>query len=84
MIMVGTSNPNAPLDLLGAPGCSSYTDQMISVLVPLADLRLQLAIPDSAQLIGLPLRAQAAAVAPALNSLGIVTSNGLRGTIGGV
>ena len=84
LIMVGTSNPNTPLGLLGAPGCTVYTDPMISAVVPLADPRWQLAIPDSAQLIGFPLRAQAAAVAPALNSLGIVTSNGLRGTVGGV
>jgi hypothetical protein len=84
LMLVGTSSLNLPLDPLGAPGCTAYVDMMSSVLVPITDPRLDLAIPDSAQLIGFPLSAQAAAVAPALNSFGIVTSNGLRGTVGGV
>jgi len=84
LILVGTNSLNLRLDPLGAPGCTAYVDMMDSVIVPIADPRLDLAIPDSVQLIGFPLSAQAAAIAPALNSFGIVTSNGLRGTIGGV
>jgi hypothetical protein len=84
LILVGTNSLNLPLDPLGAPGCTAYVDMVGSVIVPIADPRLDLAIPDSVQLIGFPLSAQAAAVAPTLNSFGIVTSNGLRGTVGGV
>ena len=82
--MVGTSNPNTPLDLLGAPGCTAYTNAIFSSVDSIANPRWQLPIPNSAQLIGYPLRAQAAAVSPAINSLGYVSSNGLRGTVGDV
>ena len=73
-----------PLGPLGAPGCTAFLDPLVSAAVPLANPVEQVPVPLSASLVGFTMLAQSAALAPAINSLGIVTSNGLRGVVGDV
>jgi hypothetical protein len=86
LALVGTSNPNLSLDFLGAPGCVLYNDIIISPSVPLPVVNpaFSLAIPLNPVFIGATFYAQGAALVPAINPLGIITSNGIRGVVGDV
>lgn len=69
---------------LGAPGCSVYNSAPASVvlLLPIGTPAFQFPIPNNPTFLSLDLFAQIALLAPGANSLGIVTSNGLQGTVG--
>ncbi|MEZ6037312.1 MAG: hypothetical protein R3F29_07515 [Planctomycetota bacterium] len=84
LMTIGATNPNVPLVIVGAPDCYAYTDLVISVLVPVANAVYPMTIPVSPSVIGVSLYAQSAALAPSLNALGIVSSNGMLGVVGDV
>lgn len=86
ILFFGDTQVGIPLDFIGAPGCSGYTNANLTSLTfpvafPAATGGISLPIPNSAGLIGLSLTCQSAAFT-LLNQLGLVTSNGLRFTIG--
>lgn len=86
---IGTTDfANSPVSLasLGAPGCFALHDASISAGVPMAvvstaaDFTWQ--IPYLPAAVGLQAYLQAWVVAPNVNALNVVTSNGLRVTFG--
>lgn len=87
VMMVGwrAAAPSLDLGAYGAPGCWVHIDPNPVVWTSLGTSRsLALAVPNAPWLLGVGLAAQAAAMVPAVNALGIVTSNGLVLAIGGV
>lgn len=78
------TNPGLPLAVLGAPGCSAYTNGNLGAFLVLATAGsgvYPLSVPNNTALIGASLACQATA-ATTLNSFGIATSNGLLATVG--
>ncbi|MBI5852802.1 MAG: hypothetical protein HZB39_17460, partial [Planctomycetes bacterium] len=77
-------DPGIDLTLLGMPGCRQYAlgIQGFGLAVPGPTSPLALAIPNDSGLVGLTLAAQSIAHAPHVNAFGLVTSNGLRLTLG--
>ena len=74
---------NLPLDVLGAPGCTSYTNGNFGAFVQLASngtSTMSLAVPNNPALVGFELTAQSTCAGS--NALGFLTSNGLRATAG--
>jgi hypothetical protein len=70
---------------LGAPDCRYYLDLASTMAFVLGNSQsLTLSLPSNSNLLGLPIYSQAAALVPAGNALGAVTSNALTLTIGGV
>ncbi|MCB9879337.1 MAG: hypothetical protein H6835_17215 [Planctomycetes bacterium] len=84
LMVLGTSNPDVPLVVVGAPGCYAYTDLIVIALVPPGSPLYSVSVPVSPSVVGASLYAQGAALAPALNALGIVSSNGMHGVVGDV
>ena len=73
-------NPGTSLAILGAPGCSAYTNaNLIALLAPAGSLSV--VVPNNAGLIGYALSCQATTGTGA-NTLGLVTSNGLQAVVG--
>jgi len=82
--LLGISNPNLPLGLLGMPGCTQYSDALATLLfLPMgaSSASLPFTIPN---VVGLPLMTQAVLYDPAAagNPLGATSSNGFAHTIG--
>jgi len=83
------SLPGIDLGIIGAPGCLAHVDitgavsSVISNLgVPGLSMTVQLPIPASTPLLGFQLFAQTVWLDPVANPFGILTSNGVRTTVG--
>ena len=79
----GDTALNIPLDLLGGPGCTSYTNANLGAFVQLAFNEtsiMSLAVPNNPALVGFQLTAQSTCASS--SALGFATSNGLRVTVG--
>jgi len=83
------SLPGIDLGIIGAPGCLAHVDvgpavgSVISNLgLPGLSMTSSLAIPASTPLLGFQLFAQAVWLDAAANPFGILTSNGVRSTVG--
>ena len=79
----GDTALNIPLDLLGGPGCTSYTNANLGAYVELATngtSGMSLAVPNNPALVGFQLTAQSTCASS--SALGFSTSNGLRATAG--
>lgn len=76
--------PGVDLAPLGAPGCFQYANFDVSLyFTPTAGSgSVALPVPAATALSGLPFFAQAAAIAPAINALGLLTSNGIAFKLG--
>lgn len=77
-------NPGVDLGFIGAPGCFAYTNADLAVVVELGappSVTNSLAIPNDPSLAGATLTVQATAASPA-NAWGVVTSNGVTGSLG--
>jgi hypothetical protein len=88
--IIGNHASNPPLDLtsLGAPGCLGYVEVFSGFAVPFfqvtggsSSVSLSLAIPNTVSLAGVTLYAQGAALS-AINSLGLIFSNGGQLVVG--
>ena len=78
------SDPGIPLALLGAPGCSAYTNGNLTAQLMLmfnGASATAIPIPNNVNLIGAELACQATG-ASTLNLLGLATSNGLYARVG--
>ncbi len=78
----GQHNPGLPI--AGAPGCLQFVDLAGSVTVFLPgspSSSFPWTVPNTSLLIGAELFHQSASIVPGINSLGLITSNGLRSTI---
>lgn len=77
-------DPGTDLAFLGMPGCRlSVNLDVTSVLVPVASqATASLPVPNNPALIGVQIGAQSAAFHAEANSFGVITSNGVRLTIG--
>lgn len=84
LAMVGTQNPNVPLDALGAPGCVLLQDLMavVPLSLPLGTPSYGISIPPSATLLGAALYVQGGALNGGINALGVIASNAIRGVLG--
>ena len=83
MFFFGDTAQNIPLDLLGGPGCTSYTNSNLGAFVQLATngtSATSLAVPNNPALFGFELTAQSTCASS--SALGFSTSNGLRATAG--
>ena len=85
----GLNVPGIDLGIIGAPGCAAHVDitqavgSVISNLgVPGLSMTFPFAIPGSTTLLGFQLFAQTVWLDAAANPLGILTSNGVRTTVG--
>jgi hypothetical protein len=80
----GALETSIPLDALGAIGCSAYVDSLLASLVA-ANLGgtslITVSVPPNPALTGFALRAQSACFT-ASNPFGLLTSNGVTGTLG--
>ncbi len=86
VVNLGLSAANLPLAAIGAPGCSGYVGNQLDGL-PFAGpggstITVPFAIPNNLDFLGLELFAQALAVAPGTNVLGLAASNGQKLTLG--
>ncbi len=81
-VSIGFSQINLPLAPLGAPGCFSLTNGNLTTLRLGASSSVALPIPNDANILGVSVYLQTAAIAPSTNALGVVTSNGLQLTLG--
>ncbi|MFK7740590.1 MAG: hypothetical protein AB8H80_09730 [Planctomycetota bacterium] len=86
LVSLGFINPSFPLDVLGAPGCFAYQNQVSlnTVTLPSPSPSYSLSIPNTASLIGGVVYAQGAVFASGINALNLVTSNGVLATLGDV
>ena len=83
MFFFGDTALNIPLDLLGGPGCTSYTNANLGAEVLAAingTSTMSLPVPNNPALVGFELTAQSTCASS--NALGFSTSNGLRATAG--
>jgi hypothetical protein len=83
----GLTDPNiADLGFLGAPGCGSRAslDVVNAWIVAGSTHAYSLAIPNNPALLAFQVYTQGAVLQPGVNTLlgGIITSNGIRGTLG--
>ncbi len=80
VMALGFQNPNTTLGA-AAPGCSIYSDALSIVFVglPFGNPAYSLALPSNPGISGLHLHAQAGALVPGVNALGVLTSNGIDG-----
>lgn len=83
VFVIGVASPSAPLDFLGAPGCSLYAtlDNLFFVTVPSSPMSLLVPVPPTPSFAGAALFSQAAALST-LNAFGIIASNGQSFTVG--
>ncbi|MGE3175171.1 MAG: hypothetical protein AB7O97_21265 [Planctomycetota bacterium] len=81
--IIGTSNPNLPLDGIGMTGCTQYAslDNTFFIFTAGTTMSLTLPVPYDVSFGGVQLFTQAAAFSPA-NPFGVIASNGLDHTIG--
>jgi hypothetical protein len=84
LLSLGQHVPPLPLDFLGAPGCFQHVpaDATVFLLAGAASAPYGLSIPNAVAYLGLPIHTQGAVFDPAANPLGLVTTNGLRVTVG--
>lgn len=78
------TDPGIPLAVLGAPGCSAYTNANLAAQVLFmfnGASATSIPIPNNASVIGVELACQATAVST-LNVFGLATSNGLYARVG--
>ncbi|MEC8252998.1 MAG: FG-GAP-like repeat-containing protein [Planctomycetota bacterium] len=83
LFFFGDTALNTPLDLLGGPGCTSYTNANLGAFVEPATFGtsdIWLAVPNNPALVGFEVTAQSTCASS--NALGFSTSNGLRATAG--
>ena len=83
VFVFGDNALNIPLDLLGGPGCTSYTNANLGAFVQLATngtSATSLAVPNNPALFGFEVTAQSTCASS--SALGFSTSNGLRATAG--
>jgi hypothetical protein len=86
-VTVGLVNPNLDLTGIGMPGCTQYTDAMVTLLyLPFGNPSATLVynVPGNPAFTGVTLLAQSFAYAPAdgLTPLGAIASNGLNLVLG--
>ncbi|MCK5940857.1 MAG: hypothetical protein KAI24_02710 [Planctomycetes bacterium] len=83
LMTLDTVNPNLALGPV-APGCSSYTNLLLTSLVPVPvpTPAYGLFLPANPAFLGQEVYAQGAALVPGINPLQIIASNGIKGTIG--
>lgn len=81
----GALSPGLDLTTIGMAGCTLFVGPLITSL-PFASSgstgTLTLPIPPNSNLVGVSIASQGLAVSPAANPLGLVTSNGMRLTLG--
>lgn len=85
MISLGQVNPGVDLGYLGAPGCLQLVDLntvATSLLFGNPSATFVLNVPTDPAFAGLPLNVQSASLVPSANAVGLITSNGVRSTIG--
>ncbi|MCA8950787.1 MAG: hypothetical protein KDE27_14890 [Planctomycetes bacterium] len=77
-------NPGIDLTSVGMPGCFRYTGTESSVVVipSGSQATFSVAIPNSGTYIGLGITSQSYALSPGANTLGLISSNGVRAVIG--
>lgn len=81
LVIFGLTDPNIPdLFFLGAPGCGLRANLDLIVVGSAASV----AIPNDPTLINMSLFANGASLAPGANAFGVITSQGIKGTIGDV
>ncbi|MCB9876889.1 MAG: choice-of-anchor J domain-containing protein [Planctomycetes bacterium] len=81
VIVVGLVDPNiADLSFIGMPGCGIRATLDLIFNSSTATVP----VPNVPSLVGIPLYANGASLAPAVNALELITSNGVQGTIGDV
>jgi hypothetical protein len=81
---IGTSTPNLPLDSLGGIGCTAYASLDFVFLAPFSGSNMSFSLPQipyNPAYSGQQFYTQAAAFS-SVNSLGIVTSNGMSHVLG--
>jgi hypothetical protein len=75
--------PGFDLTVLGMPGCSSFTTLDALFAFPLVPVpQFTVVLPNNNALVGTQLFVQGAVLAPGINTLGLVTSNGGQMDIG--
>jgi hypothetical protein len=81
--VIGTSNPNIPLDAIGMTGCTQYAslDNVYFLLFAASPMTISLNTPFDPAFLGVNLFSQAAAFST-LNPFGVIASNGLSHVIG--
>ncbi|MCA8947919.1 MAG: hypothetical protein KDE27_00355 [Planctomycetes bacterium] len=84
-VQLGFANPALSFGAQ-APGCTQYTDNLSTVLVPLPipSPCYSLSIPAESSFLGLEIRAQGGAFVPGINAFDLAASNGLLGVVGDV
>lgn len=83
--MLGFTDPNVPLTVLGAPGCKARTTGDIfypGVASGAGQLQQSVALPADPSVLGVTFYAQGLSIDPGANQLGISFSNGVAATIG--
>ncbi|MGE3354001.1 MAG: hypothetical protein AB7O84_19855, partial [Planctomycetota bacterium] len=80
-MLIGLTNPNFEPNPVGTPGCVLHTDAAVLTAL-MGSTTFSLFIPNDPQFIGVPVFAQSLLFVPGANPLGIVSSNGVRGTVG--
>lgn len=86
LVALGFAPTSVDLTPLGAPGCRLYTDPRATFLLPTGragEASIPWLVPDVPAAVGLVLFTQGAALAPAVNALGAITSHRLDVTLGG-
>ena len=84
VLSVVINNPGPDLGALGAPGCRSHVGAGSSQLFvpPGASTTQNLPVPNNPGFIGIVLGAQSAVFTPGVNAIGLLTSNGVRLSVG--
>ena len=85
LTLIGLGSQQLHLGPLGAPGCYQRVIPGEIQVAPLSGqpaFTQSLHVPLNLNLVGLQLFAQGACFAPGANALGVLTSNGRRGTVG--
>lgn len=83
---IGVQQVNVPLFAFGTMACWLYTDPILllhAVSGGVGEATMSWQAPASADAVGLQLFTQGAVLEPAANPLGLVTTNGVRITLGG-
>ncbi|MCA8948157.1 MAG: hypothetical protein KDE27_01565 [Planctomycetes bacterium] len=81
-VQLGFTNPGLAVGPQ-APGCTIYTDAIVSALLPASSsIGYQIHVPSHVSFLGFAILAQGGAFVPGINPVGLTASNGLRGTIG--
>jgi len=84
-MMFGAQATSLDLGVVGAPGCRLYVQPSVSIpLLAVGSTNAQLQLPNSSSMIGQSFYTQFAVPQPGLNSLGLLTTNRVKTTVGPV